>query len=171
MKTKHFTFDFVEKKIRSKTFGVLTTLNDDGSPHTTGILFTVSPPEDQFAIYFLTSHTYKKVRNLTRKPHVSFLIPFPHYWIRFAPAGTITITGKIEFLSLENKNIVNIFHEKRILRLVITQAIKEKRDNFTFLKLIPNVKILCFGVGYSILELRKAHTEGAYSVLIPESRR
>jgi len=51
---KKHTFSFVEQEIRKKTFGILTTLNQDGTPHTSGILFGVSPTESKFELYLKT---------------------------------------------------------------------------------------------------------------------
>lgn len=170
MKEKHFNFDFVEKKVRSKTFGILTTLNTDNSPHSTGILYSVSPSEQEFVLYFITSLNYKKVRNIVRNPNVSLLIPFPHYWIRYAPSGTITITGKIDLVPITHEEVINTFRNKRVHKLVLKQAL-EAKDDYTFLKLCPDKKILCHGVGYNIMSMRKGHSKGGYSVVIPENKR
>jgi len=50
--TEHkFDFHFIKNEIRKKTFGVITTLNKDGSPHTSGILYGVSNQDEKFALY------------------------------------------------------------------------------------------------------------------------
>ncbi len=38
------TFEYVEAAVRKKTFGVLTTIDGEGRPHSTGVLYGVSPP-------------------------------------------------------------------------------------------------------------------------------
>jgi nitroimidazol reductase NimA-like FMN-containing flavoprotein (pyridoxamine 5'-phosphate oxidase superfamily) len=165
-----FNFSFVEKQIRKKTFGVLTTLNNDGTPHTTGILYGVSPPSSKFALYSLTSKKYKKIRNIKRNPRVSFLIPFPHYYIRFAPSSTVTFNGKADFLSVEDSGIQDIFAKKRVLRLILNQIEDRERKSMTFIRIKPDSKVLCHGLGINVFKLRKSHTKGGYSVRIPESR-
>lgn len=55
MNKHQFTLFFVEKQIRKKTFGILMTVNEDGTPHTAGILYGASPPSSKFALYCLTS--------------------------------------------------------------------------------------------------------------------
>ena len=157
--------------IKKKTFGVLTTVNPDGSPHTTGILYAVSPPNDLFCLYFVTSLRYRKAKNLRKNPLVSFLIPFPHYWIRFVPAATITLTGNIDFITSEEEGLIEIFNQKKIFRSILRQALNEKAEEYTFLRLNPFKKILCYGVGYNMWELRKKHTQAGYSVIIPSIRR
>jgi nitroimidazol reductase NimA-like FMN-containing flavoprotein (pyridoxamine 5'-phosphate oxidase superfamily) len=168
--TKQFSFSFVEKQIRKKTFGVLTTINKDGTPHTTGVLYGVSPPSSKFALYFLTSIKYKKARNIQQNPNISFLIPFPHYYIRFAPSATVTIQGRANFLSLEYEAVQDIFSKKRILRLIIKQIGEGEQESITFISIKPKAKILCYGLGHNIFKLRRSHTQGGYSVMIPKNR-
>ncbi|MFQ6125671.1 MAG: pyridoxamine 5'-phosphate oxidase family protein [Candidatus Heimdallarchaeota archaeon] len=170
MNKHQFTFSFIEKQIRKKTFGILTTINQDGTPHSTGILFGVSPPFSKFVLYFFTSREYKKVRNIKRNPYVSLIIPFPHYYIRFAPSGTVTFNGKADFISIDDIDVHDIFSKKRVLRLVIKEIETQDTESLTFVRIIPNPKVLCFGVGYNVFKLRKDHRQGGYSVIIPQER-
>ena len=170
MSKNQFTFSFVEKQIRKKTFGVLTTINKDGTPHTTGILYGVSPPSSKFALYFLTSIKYKKIRNIKQNPNISFLIPFPHYYIRFAPSATVTLLGKADLITLEEDMIQDIFSKKRILRLIIKKMKEEKPESITFVRIKPKPKVLCHSLGFNIFKLRGSHTQAGYSVMIPQER-
>ena len=170
MKRQEFDFSFVEKQIRKQTFGVLTTLNKDGTPHTTGILYGVSLPSSRFALYSLTSKKYKKVRNISQNPNISFLIPFPHYYIRFAPSSTVTLQGEAEFISIDEPGIQEIFTKKRVLRLILKEIQKDESEELTFIRIRPNPKILCYGLGYNVFKLLKGHAHGAYSVRIPKNR-
>ncbi|MCG3222227.1 MAG: pyridoxamine 5'-phosphate oxidase family protein, partial [Candidatus Heimdallarchaeota archaeon] len=112
MNKKNFSFSFIEKMVRTKTFGIINTVNQDGSPHSTGVLYGVSSPEKKFALYIATSKKYKKAVNIKRNPTVSFIITFPHHYLRFAPSSTITFSGKAEILPFENKELLAIFYEK-----------------------------------------------------------
>ncbi|MFX1512457.1 MAG: pyridoxamine 5'-phosphate oxidase family protein [Promethearchaeota archaeon] len=170
MSEQQFTFSFVERQIRNKTFGVLTTLNQDRTPHTTGILYGVSPTSSKFALYCLTSIEYKKARNIKRNPNVSFLIPFPHYYIRFAPSSTVTFQGEADFVGVNDPEIQDIFSKKRILRLIIKEIQQGEQESLTFIRIKPNPKVLCYGLGYNVFKLRKSHARGAYSVMIPPDR-
>ncbi len=171
MNKSQFTFTFIEKRIRKKTFGVLTTINQDGTPHTSGIAYGVSPPSSEFSLYFLTSKKYKKARNIAKKPNISLLIPFPHYYIRFAPAGTVTFTGKAEFRPIDDNELLDIFSKKRVLRLITKDISPQNKESFTFVQLKPDPKVLCHGVGYNLFKLRQGHKQAAYSVVIPQDRR
>lgn len=170
MNEHQFTFSFVEKQIRTKTFGVLTTLNKDGTPHATGILYGVAPPSSKFVLFCLTSKEYKKVRNIKLNPNVSFLIPFPHYYVRFAPSSTVTFQGKADFIKVDNTEIQEIFTKKRVLKLIIEEIQQGKQESMTFIRIKPNPKVLCYGLGYNVFKMRNAHGQGGYSVIIPQDR-
>jgi len=165
-----FNFSFIEQEIRKKTFGILNTLNSDGTPHTTGILYGVSKPETEFALYLLTSRKYRKVRNIQRNSKVSFIIHFPHHHLRFVPSGTITLNGVAKLVPVNTEDIIEIFSEKRILKLIIADIDFEKDEEYFFIKIEPDPKILCYGVGFSIWKLRGSHTEGGYFVTIPPEK-
>ena len=147
-------------------------MNSDGSPHTTGILYGVSKPDTEFALYLLTSKKYRKIRNILNNPKISFIIPFPHHHMRFVPSGTITLNGVAKIVPINTEeDIIEIFFEKRILKLIIADIDFEKNENYVFIKIEPDPKILCFGVGLNIWKLRGSHTEGGYSITVPPERR
>ena len=170
MKKNQFTFSFIEKEVRNKTFGILTTINKDGSPHMTGVLYGVSPKSSEFALYITTSSKYKKTKNIVINPKVSFIIPFPHHFLRFVPSSTVAFNGEAEIVSFENDEILNVFSQKRILNMVTANLNSEEKKDYVFIKIKPYPKVLCYGIGHSIWKLRGSHTEGGYSVIIPQDR-
>ena len=166
MKEKRFDFHFIEKQIRSKTFGILNTINRDGSPHSAGILYGVSEPEHEFCIYVKTAKKFRKAKNIVRNPRVSFVIPFPHHFFRFIPSGTITINGQAELVPIDSEEVREVFLKKGVLKMIVADINYDE----TFLRIKPKPKVFCYGVGMSILELRSSHTSASYSVTIPEER-
>ncbi|MFW9802005.1 MAG: pyridoxamine 5'-phosphate oxidase family protein [Candidatus Thorarchaeota archaeon] len=164
-----FTFEFVEKEVRKKTFGVLTAIDAKGKPHSTGILYGVSPPESKFALFMLTMEGYAKVRHIRRNPNVSLVVTFPHYYIRFAPASYVMFRGKAELVPFNEPDAQWAFNQKRILRM--NQGVDpELLKKALFIKMNPEPTVFCYGVGISIMELRSEHTEGSYKVAIPSDR-
>jgi hypothetical protein len=163
-------FLFIDKEIRSKTFGILNTMDQNGFPHTSGVLFGVSKPSSKFTIYIVTSIKYRKAKNIQKNPNVSLIIPFPHYYMRFVPSSTITITGKAEIKSFDNGEVLEIFMKKRILRLITQHLTEEEKKEMAIIKIKPNPKILCYGIGISMWKLRKGHSKGGYSVKIPKEK-
>ena len=170
MKVQKFDFNFIENEVSKKTFGVLNTLNKDGTPHTTGVLYGVSPSSSKFALYVLTLEKYKKTKNIINNPRISFTITFPHYWLRFAPACTVTFYGKAEIIDFYSEGVLDIFSQKRILRHITKNLESDEIKDYVFIKIKPYAKVLCFGLGHNIFKLRGSHTEGGYTVTIPKNR-
>ena len=171
MSQKKFDFTFIEKKIRTKTFGILNTINPNTSPQSSGILFGVSKPGDPFCIYLKTFKTFRKAKNIQSNPNVTFVIPVPHHIMRFIPASTITIKGQAELVSTDSEEVLDAFNEKGVLRMILQDLNDpEVKKKTTFIRIKPKPKILCYGVGYNVIELGRAHTSVSYSVRIPEDR-
>ncbi len=170
MTKNKFDFPFIENEIRNKTVGILNTINPNDSPHSSGILYGVSKPEDEFCLYLKTLKKSRKVKNIKRNPNVSFVIPFPHHYFRFIPAGTITINGQAELVPINSPEIIEIFSEKNVLKMIVEDLNLEEDKETTFIRIKPKPKILVYGVGFNILKLRSSHTSVSYSVRIPEER-
>jgi len=164
-----FTFEFLEKEVRKKTFGILTAIDSKQRPHSTGMLYGVSPPESKFALYMLTDDGYAKVRHIRRNPNVSFVVIFPHYYIRFAPASYVMFRGAAELVPLDDSDAQWAFSQKRILRM--SQRVEpELLKRALFIKMNPEATVFCYGVGIGIMELRNELNEGGYKVVIPSDR-
>ena len=165
-------FEFVEKKIRKMTFGILTTVNSNGIPHSVGMLYGVSSPKAKFSLYCLTGKNYKKVRNIKENPNIAFVIPYPHHLLRFVPSSCVQFQGKAETLSFDNPEAQEAFSKRNILKMNIKQAESMDADtnDLVFIKIKPNQKIFCYGLGISLRELSKNVESGGYSVLIPAER-
>jgi nitroimidazol reductase NimA-like FMN-containing flavoprotein (pyridoxamine 5'-phosphate oxidase superfamily) len=165
---ERFDFDFVEKQVRKKTFGVLSTIDSKGRPHSTGILYGVAPKDEPFRIYCLAGKNYVKVKNILRDPRVSFVITFPHYYLRFVPANYVMFRGVAEIIPFSDEKGHRAFQTKRILKMNIESDYDE--SEMIFISIKPEPRVVCYGLGIGVMEIRKAHTEGAYSVTIPEDR-
>ncbi|MHA2118070.1 MAG: pyridoxamine 5'-phosphate oxidase family protein [Candidatus Thorarchaeota archaeon] len=163
------TFDFIEKEIRKKTFGVLSVVDAKGRPHSTGILYGVSPPKSKFALYIITEDGYAKTRHIRRNPNVSLVVTFPHYYIRFAPASYVMFRGIAELVPFDDSDGQWAFSQKRILKM--TQKVDpEILKKALFIKMNPEPTVFCFGVGFGVMELRSQHISSDYKVTIPAHR-
>ncbi|MHA2085805.1 MAG: pyridoxamine 5'-phosphate oxidase family protein [Candidatus Thorarchaeota archaeon] len=167
--TERFSFEYIEQEVRKKTYGVLSTIDSKNRPHSTGIIYGVSPPEDKFALYMLTVERYAKVRNIRKNPNISLVVNFPHYYVRFAPDSYVMFRGTGELVPFEDDVARRTFQQKRILRMNLA-ADPEDLKGAVFIKLNPEPTVFCFGVGIGILELRKAHVASDYKVEIPQER-
>jgi nitroimidazol reductase NimA-like FMN-containing flavoprotein (pyridoxamine 5'-phosphate oxidase superfamily) len=158
----------VEEYIRKKDFGILGSISHDGKPHSTGILYAVSPPEQKFALYIITGLNYKKTKNIKKNPNVSIVIPFPHHLLRFIPAPCIQFQAKAEIIPRTNEEVRACFQRNRILRKTLKQVYNN--ENIIFLKIIPDKTIFGHGIGISMFELRKDETKGSFKSIIPAER-
>ncbi len=161
------TFAYVEAALRKKTFGVLTTLDGKGRPHSTGILYGVSPPGSPFAFFFLTLERYLKVRNVRANPPGTLVVPFPHRILSFIPAPCVTIRGRAEVVPFSDPDARWGFEQRRILRDNVAWLTDAEP---VFLKLTPEPTVLCHGVGIGLFEMRRKHTAGGYKAHIPVER-
>ena len=162
------SFDNIERLIRRKTFGILSTVSTKGFSQSTGVLYGVSQ-SDEFCLYIYTYGSYRKTQNIKNNPKVSFVIPFPHHFFRFVPANTIAFQATAEIIPIDNLDANHAFRTHRVLKMMIDDS--EPDSGTLFLKLRPGKRLHVYGLGNSILELRKSHETGNYDVEIPSNRR
>ena len=168
--TTEFDFDFVEKKVRKKTFGVITTIDKKGQPHSTGIVYAVAPPNSLFALYFISSENYAKIRNIKRNPNVSLVVTFPHHWIRFAPASYVMFRGTAGIVPFEDPDAQWAMSQTRIGRMNLQTEADASGADYVFIRITPEPTVFCYGLGFGIMEMRSNHTNLDYKVTIPENR-
>lgn len=162
----------VEAAVRRKTFGVFTTIDRKGRPHSTGVLFGVAPRTSPFALFVLTLDGYVKVRNVRANPNASLVVTFPHRILSFVPAGCVTFRGQAEVLPVTDPDGRWAFAQSRILRdnIASLESLDES-DRPVFLRLVPDPKVLCYGVGIPLMQMRKHRAHLDYRVYVPEDRR
>ncbi|MFX1481955.1 MAG: pyridoxamine 5'-phosphate oxidase family protein [Promethearchaeota archaeon] len=171
MATKKISFESVEEAIRKKTFGVLTTIDSKVRPHSTGIIYSVGPPDSLFALYIITGAKYAKVRNIKGNPNVSLVVTFPHYWVRFAPASYVMFRGTAELVPYTDQDAQWAMAQTRIGRMNLQTEAEDSQVDFVFIKITPEPRVFCYGLGYSLMDLRGDHTAASYRVTIPKNRR
>ncbi|MFW9814209.1 MAG: pyridoxamine 5'-phosphate oxidase family protein [Candidatus Thorarchaeota archaeon] len=165
------TFESVEKEVRKKTFGVLTTIDTKGRPHSTGIIYATGHQDKPFALYSVSGTNYAKVRNIRRNPNVSLVVTFPHYWIRFAPASYVMFRGTAEILPGDNPHGYWAMSQTRIGRMNLQTDTESIGIEYVYIKITPEPTVFCYGLGIGLMELRGDHTNAGYKVIIPKTRR
>ncbi|MFW9851206.1 MAG: pyridoxamine 5'-phosphate oxidase family protein [Candidatus Thorarchaeota archaeon] len=167
---KPLTFDDIEKHVRRRKFGIISTVDTKGLPHSTGILFGVSPPESPLAFYIVTQKTSAKVRYIKNNPNVSLVVTFPHYYLRFVPDCTVMFRGKADIISLEDEDVQSAFSQGRILKANMDVDSEVMRDTVV-IRIKPFKTVYCYGIGIGMNDLRKDPTKARYKITIPKSRR
>ncbi|MFW9928601.1 MAG: pyridoxamine 5'-phosphate oxidase family protein [Candidatus Thorarchaeota archaeon] len=165
MTKKNITAQFIEKKIRSKSFGVLSTVSPKGWAQSTGVLYGVSESSDPLNLYIITGRDYTKIKNIMKNQKVSFVITFPHYYFRFAPASTIQFQSIAEILPVKDEKALKAFSKKRVLKMMIDLTEEDyEKEELVFIKLTPKKRYNCYGIGFSIIELAR-NTEAGFFVV------
>ncbi|SRR5215204_1464314 len=167
-----FTFDYVEKQLRKKNFGILATVTPEGRPHSVGAVYAMAPPDQQFCLYLITRPMLKKARNIRDNPNVSFVVPFPHYLFRSIPPRCIQFQGKAELLPIDDPIVVKAFQSSIVLKRSMEHSLRLGES--IFIRIVPDKKIFCFGVGASLLQFlipSQNKNLGNSHVIIPENRR
>ena len=169
MAISHPNFTYVENKVRKKVFGVFNNVDSKNRPHSTGIVFAIPPPEYPFAIYMFTGKKTAKIRNIKRNPATSFVVTFPHYYLRFAPTFYAMFRGTSEILPIEDEVFQLAFSQKMVTRKALKEDPTEMRDNCV-IRLIPEPTVFCFGLGINPLKLIQNPEVANYKVSIPAER-
>jgi len=166
MSVRELSFNYIEKKMRKKNFGFLGTLNPEGTVHLTGIMYAVSPNKETLNFYILTGKTTKKIKNIQLNPSVSLVIPFPHYFIRFAPEFYIHVQGNAKILPFNEEKAQIAMQSRRLMRRMIKKIPLETTDEVIIcIKL--DKKIHGFGLGMNLFKLLKNIENGRFKAEIP----
>lgn len=167
-----FSFDYVEKQLRKKNFGILSTLTPEGRPHSVGVVYAVASPDQPFCLYLITRPVLKKARNIRDNPNVSFVVPFPHYLFRSIPPRCVQFQGKAEVLPIDDPIVVKVFQSSIVLKRSMEHSLRQGES--IFIKIVPDKKIFCFGIGANLLQFlipSQNKNLGNSYVIIPENRR
>ena len=164
------TFEQVDRKVRGKSFGILSTIGPSGSVQSSGVQYAVSSGGSSFALYILSDSSYVKVRNIQHDPRISFVIPFPHHMLRFVPAPTVSFQGTAEILPFDDPVARGAYSGRAQKRMVRFTENSKYRATAVFLKLAPFGKLVCFGLGIKLTQMMKDPASALYNVRIPTER-
>ena len=81
--------------------------------------------------------------------------------------------GTAEILPFSDKIAQDSFMQgPKIVKMNLKEVPKMENgeEGVVFIKIIPNGKLFCYGVGYSLMELRKNIEAVVYSVVVPPER-
>jgi general stress protein 26 len=165
------TLELVLSQLRRCHFAVLSTVDKDGVPHSAGVNYGVSKPNEQLAIYMMTRRHLQKARNIAQNPDVSLVIPVPRLLLRFVPPATIQLNGRAEILDETDKVGTDVFSRFWIGRRILDayeQSRRRGEARICFLKIIPAPIVRTYMVGYNIWEIRRRMEAGAGKVVIPD---
>ncbi len=143
-----FPFSFVERQLRKKNYGIITSMTPQGRPHSVGVVYGVASPTLPFSLYLIASPGSKKVKNIKNNPNISFAVPFPHYVFRFTPPSSIQFQGKVELIPADDKVAISVFQSSYVLRRSLRHNMET--SGVIFIRIVPDRKIFCWGIGANL---------------------
>ena len=166
------SFDRIEKALRQRTFGTLSTLTERGAPHATGVVYAVSAPDDPLALYVTTRTTTRKVRNLRAHPEVAFVVPVPHRFIPVFPPRAIQFLGTATVVAEEDEGANRAFASSWFLRRILAteRRIVTEGGDLCFIRIRPNDTLFTYAMGMSVLDNLRRPRGAIGRVSIPEGR-
>jgi len=163
------SFDFAEKEIRRRSFGVLSTVSHDGRPHSVGVLYGVSSRDKPLAFYVTTNRESKKARNIACNPNVSFTIPLPRRFLTFMSPNCVQFQGTAHIIPFEDENAAAAFDGSLVLRESLKLERKHVQRKAIFIRIRPDPVIFTYGLGLSPLGLVRNIASAISRVEIPLS--
>lgn len=148
------SFDRVERALRKRTFGTLSTLTERGTPHATGVIYAVSVPGEPLALYVTTRTTTRKVRNLRAHPAVAFVVPVPHRFLPAFPPRAIQFLGTATVLAADDEGANRAFESSWFLRRILAteRRIVTEGEDMCFIRIRPDGKLFTYGMGMSVFD-------------------
>jgi len=164
------TFDRVLAELRNHHFAVLSTVDEDGTPHAAGVTCGTAYAGRDLVLYVMTRRHLRKARDIVRRPQVALVVPVERRFLRFLPPATIQLHGRAEILDWTDGAGTDVFRGFWLGRRILTAYRASHRRGETricFLKIAVDPVITTYMVGFSAWELRRRMERGAGRVLVP----
>ena len=167
------TFEAVERALRRRTFATLSTLTADGRPHATGVVYAVSPPGEPLCLYVTTNAKNKKVTNVRAHTDIALVVPLFRSILTVAPPPCVQFQGKAEMVDAVDKAALAAFRCTWFGRAILKMEHRIVADGgeLCFIRIRPAPVIFTYGLGMSLLALRRHAGEAAARVAVPDERR
>ncbi len=164
-------FDEIDRAIRRRTFGTLSTLNRRGAPHATGVVYAVSPADQPLILYVTTRSTTAKVGHIRAHPAVAVVIPVPHRLPMFPPSA-IQFQGSAAVVNADDAGAVGAFQKSWFHRRILAaeQRIVGEGGEMCFVAIRPNQTIFTYGIGMSALDILRRPRQAIGRTQLPAGR-
>ncbi len=159
----------VEKVMRQRTFGTLSTLSRDDGPHATGVVYAVAPPGDELTLFVTTRRSTVKVRNILRHQEIAFVIPVPHRVLFKFPPAAIQFVGSAEILDKNDSRAVAAFRSSWFHRRILAaeRRIVNEHADMCFIAIRPCDTLFTYGGGMSALDVMRRPRDAIGRVRLP----
>src|SRR5215208_1236583 len=164
------TFDRVLAELRNHHFAVLSTVDEDGTPHAAGVTYGTAYAGRDLVLYIMTRRHLRKARDIAGNPRVALVVPIEHRVLRFLPPATIQLHGRAEIVDWTDEAGSNVFRSFWLGRRILATyraAHRRGETRVCFLKIVVDPVITTYMVGVNAWELRRRMERGAARVLVP----
>lgn len=163
------TLETVVSELRKRDFGVLSTVDPDGKPHSAGVNYGVFLTQGKLSLYVMTRRHLKKARNIAGNPHVAFVAPLTRRVLWFLPPASISFQGTAEILDWKDEESTKVFESffmgRQILRKY-EEANRRGETRICSLRITPESEISTYMVGYPVWEMSKRMESGQATVVV-----
>jgi uncharacterized protein YhbP (UPF0306 family) len=166
------SFDDVEPALRRQTFCTLSTLTEQGTPHATGVVYTVSAPDEPPILYVTTRTTTRKVRNIRVHADVAFVIPVPRRFVPAFPPRAIQFLGTATVVVADDEGANRAFESSWFLCRILAaeRRIVVQGGDLCFIRIRPERMLFTYGMGMSLLRNVRGPRAAIGRVAIPADR-
>jgi nitroimidazol reductase NimA-like FMN-containing flavoprotein (pyridoxamine 5'-phosphate oxidase superfamily) len=168
------SFEQVERELRGRNFGILSTVSRKGRAQSAGVHYGVSPPNAPSAIYVMTQSKTVKAQNITANPNVSFIVPLSRRVLSFVPPACIQCQGTARILEATDEVAIQAFKAFYLSRMMLNEASRVDTaalGEVCFVRIEPDPVINTYGLGFSVWQLREHMANAASKVHVPRERR
>lgn len=161
------TLKRVVRELSAQHFAIISTVDQQGRPHSAGVNYGASTCEGTVVLYVMTRRHLQKARNIADNPQISLVVPLQRQMLRFVPPATIQLQGRAEVLDWSDVEGTNVFRGFWMGRQILGAYEKSRRAGETrvcFLKITLDPVIRTYGVGHSVWSLRQRMAAGADTV-------
>ncbi|KWX22522.1 pyridoxamine 5'-phosphate oxidase [Mycolicibacterium wolinskyi] len=165
-------FHQVEGAIRSQRCGTLATLDREGRPHATEVVYALSPRSTPLMLYVTTRTTTAKAKNIRRDAEVAFVIPVPHRTIALFPPGAVQFQATAELVGTNDTAALAAFQATWFLRRILRaeQRILAGTDEMCFIAIRPHDTLFSYGIGMSVPAILRQPRQAVGRVQLPPGR-
>lgn len=168
------TFELVLSQLRKHSFAVLSTIGEEGTPHSTGVNLGISSRGGSPVIYVMTRKHLRKARSIAQNPNVSLVVPLTRRLLWFLPPPTVQLSGHAEIADWADEEGTEVFRDFWMGRRTLVAYQESRRRGETrvcSLKITRDPLIHTYLVGSSIWQLRKRMESGAATIAVPPGYR
>ncbi|MFX1388292.1 MAG: pyridoxamine 5'-phosphate oxidase family protein [Promethearchaeota archaeon] len=139
----------VRNILRKKNWLVLGTVDDKNVPHSSVVVYQ----SDGNVIYCMTGKNTLKARNIRANNKVSITLPFRKSFLHKilpAPPAELHFTAEAEIKPFDDEEARKIFS-----KYLKYQVNAENLEDSIWIKVTPSKRIVTYGVGIKLLQMRK----------------